>query len=89
VTVNAARANNADIGVMDTSTIGKAIINMSLIGGNPVARSNVVQGLNTSIVVRDYAWAKRATVSNITSIRFTSTVALAFNIGTKIRIYRG
>jgi hypothetical protein len=88
-TTTSARANNARIASMEASDIGISTISLRRVSGKPVARTTITQGSNTLVTSRDIAWAKRATVTNITSIRFTSVVALALGVGTAIRVYRG
>jgi len=64
-------------------------IKVSTVGGWVVATSKETRYLPSSLEVSSFGVMKTAVVTNITQLTFTSPVALALGIGSKIRIYRG
>lgn len=55
----------------------------------PRVLSQTSENEGTALVSKQYAVCKTATVTNITQLTFTSSVASAIGLGSKIRIYRG
>jgi len=88
-TLAGARTNAPRIATMEASQLGTAVIHMHKTGGYVTAESQNTQGRSTNMSMRSYTWVKTATVTNVTTLRFTASVANSFAIGTTIKVYRG
>lgn len=86
--VSGGRLNSPRIAWLPPSSNSCYTSVISLVG-YPIFKTHGIQ-LPTSSCVEDlFTTAKTATVANITQLTFTSSVAGAIGIGSKIRIYRG
>jgi hypothetical protein len=83
------RANNPTVSSFDANNIVKCNISLSKVIDKVRAISSCCDLSDATVRVLNYSYAKVGTVTNITQITFTSTVASSIAIGSKIRIYRG
>jgi hypothetical protein len=88
-TPSASRANDPGISTTGASSVGYSLISLARVNGFPSAVANALQDSGSLITSRDFRWGKTATVTNITSLRFTASNANGLGVGTKVRIYRG
>lgn len=87
--VAGARANSANIFTKEASAKTNVIGNVSLVDGYMYSIFNSAKRDPSSIEIQNYSMAKTATVTNITQLTFTSSVANSIAVGSRIRIYRG
>jgi len=92
VAYSALRSNQPQVAGVAGSMSFSATINLNLISGIPALTAIIARNLGasaSSIEVEFTAVSKTASVANITQLDFTSSVASAIGVGSKIRIYRG
>lgn len=92
-TVSSSRLSAPKICINSTSvgSDNAVVVNVTRVAGKCSYISSYVRDIgSTSIVQGEIMWGgKTATVTNITQLTFTSSVAMAIGVGSKIRIYRG
>lgn len=88
VSITGALDNNATILSVDADNRTKAGIEFYGLDGFVMATSVVARGVGPNAKIITHAWSKTTSILNITSLTFTSSVALGIGTGTKFRIYR-
>lgn len=90
VSTSAARANDARICDINLSMHTKAVASISIVNSKAMIISDAVLANNsTTAAAFSYNVFGLSTITNITQLTFTSLVASAIGVGSKIRIYRG
>lgn len=87
--VTSGRTNDAEIMYVDASSRGFAEINLSAANGFAMATSNAVRGYGSTITLLDYRWSKSASVTNVTSLTFSTATASGIGASSIFRIFRG
>lgn len=87
-TATVSSVSDARLVVVDSSVIASTVSFISLVNG--YAKSNSVSSRGTnSQSTHQITATKTTTVSNITQLTLTSSIASTIGVGSKIRIYRG
>ncbi len=74
---------------MSGASQGNYVGKVSLTNGYTYITGKYGRSVGSGITEEVLTMSKVATVANITQLTFTTSTASAFDIGTKIRIYRG
>jgi len=90
-TANAGNVNNPAIMACSAGQSAQATgsVSATLNNTKPRIMSWATSAETTSLITQFYSVVKTAAVANITQLTFTTSIALAFGVGTRIRIYRG
>lgn len=84
------RTNGNRCAFMDASADSYSNIAVGIVGSQATYQSSTTRNIGSSIQAGQQWGAKtNATVANITQLTFRSAIALAIDVGSKIRIYRG
>lgn len=84
-----ARANNPSVQSIGIAGNHVCILNCIKSNGTPLFTGIYSSQLGTTPIGYNVLMFKTATVTNLTQLTFTSSVANAIGVGSKIRIYRG
>ena len=87
--VTSARQNNPQISTLIASSIASVQLSIEKVNGYTRITSSDNFNTSSSIAYEIFSSTKTATVTNITQLTFTSSVASSIGVGSKIRIYRG
>jgi len=83
------RNQDAIISNVAASSKGKIVGNVSLNDSIVMGTFQAATDIDANIQLRNTVFNKIATITNLTSLTISSSVAASLGIGTKVRIYRG
>jgi len=89
-TTTSARVNSAIVAITAANLRSYAVIDVATVDGYACADSSNTRDIGIGLIRSGFGQNKSsATVTNITQLTLTSSVANQIDIGTKVRIYRG